>query len=491
MSQGTTSGADERIEADIGAFFAPRGIAVIGASATVGSPNYQVVKFAKDMNGRAGVYPVNPKATEIAGLPCYPDLLSIPHPVDLVVLAVGPQNSLAVARQISQRRREQGDAGAVTVVTAGFKELGTQEGEELQHQLLSIIRDSGARVIGPNCQGVVDTVSGVNTTFSVPPNTVKGGVSIVSQSGAFATSFLRWSRALKLLGISKFVSLGNMADVDFTELLEFLADDDSTKVIAMYMEGIPNARAMFEAAAAVTPKKPIVVIKAGRTAMGTTVAQSHTASIAGDNLVFDGAFRQVGMIRAQTVAEFYNTSRVFSKAPLPKGNRICILTVVGGPSTICVDELVGSGEVTLAHFSDELKAKVSAHLVASANVGHPDGYIDMTASVNPRMHAEIIKLLMAEDSIDGILFMTTPPGFMKDDELAAAILEGYHSAPVETRKPLLSVLLAGSAVDKCRLLLEEGGVPTFEFPDEAAKVMVNMVRYAAFARRACERGGVR
>ncbi len=473
----------EPATAPINDFFQPRGIAIVGASATSGSPNNQILQFAKQMSTTSHVYPVNPTKTEIAGLTCYPSLLAIPQPVDLVVLAVGPQNSLSVAREIKQRREEKGDAGAVAVVTAGFKEMGTVEGEELQNELITTIKMSGARIIGPNCQGVADTVSGVNTTFSVPPNTPRGGVTILSQSGAFATSFLRWARDQKLVGVNKFVSLGNMADVDFRELLTYMAEDVNTKVISMYLEGINDARGMFEIAAKVTVKKPIVAIKAGRTSMGTNVAQSHTASIAGNNDIYEGAFRQAGIIRAQSVAEFYHTSRVFDKMPLPKGNRICILTVVGGPSTICVDELVASGEVTLAHLKDELKEEIAKHLVASANIGNPDGYIDMTASVTPKMHADVLKLLMNDDEIDGIIFMTTPPGFIKDEELAAAILEGYNSVPADKKKPLLSVMLAGNAVAQCRTILEGNGLPTFEFPDDAARVMVNMVRYSAYRQR--------
>jgi acetyltransferase len=472
----------EPVAASINDFFQPRGIAIVGASAKPGSPNNQIVQFAKQMSKTGNIYPVNPTATEIAGLKCYPDLLAIPEPIDLVVIAVGPQNSLAVAQEIARRRSERGDAGAVTVVTAGFKEVGA-EGEKLQNELIATIKASGARIIGPNCQGVADTFSGVNTSFSVPPNTTQGGVTIMSQSGAFATSYLRWARELNLVGINKFVSLGNMADLDFRELLAYMADDEKTKVIAMYLEGITDARGMFETATKVTRKKPIVAIKAGKTAMGTNVAQSHTASIAGNNDIYDGAFRQAGIIRAQTVAEFYHTSRVFDKMPLPKGNRIAILTVVGGPSTICVDELVGSGEATLAHFSEDLKREAAKHLSASANIGSPDGYIDMSASVTPKMHADVLKLLMNDDTIDGILFMTTPPGFIKDDELAAAIIEGYNSVPEEKKKPLLSVMLAGNAVAKCRQLLESAGLPTFEFPDDAARVMVNMIRYSEYRRR--------
>ncbi len=476
---------DEPCKTGMDCFFRPRGIAIVGASAKPGSPGNQIVQFAQQMRGNAEmqIYPVNPTRDEIAGLKCYPNLLSIAGSVDLIVLAVSSQFILNAANEIRQRREQRGDAGAVTVISAGFKETGTAKGEQIQRDLISTIAISGARLIGPNCQGVVDTYAGVNTTFSVPPDTSKGGVTIVSQSGAFATSFLRWARDLNLVGINKFVSLGNMGDVDFKELLAYLADDTSTRVISMYLDGMNDPRAMFDVASKVTAKKPIVAIKAGKTTAGSNVAQSHTASIAGNNDIYEGAFRQAGIIRAQTVAEFYHTSRVFDMAPLPRGNRICLLTVVGGPSTICVDELTSTGEVVLAHLSDEIKQRLRLLLVDSANVGSPDGFIDMTASVTPRMHSEVLKLLMQDDDIDGIIFMTTPPGFIGDEELAEAILEGYRSIPAENRKPLLSVMMAGNAVRQCRVLLEAGGVPTFEYPDDAARVMSNLVRYSSYRQR--------
>lgn len=474
---------EKAVTANINDFFQPRGVAIVGASAKPGTPGNQVVQFSKQMSLTGNVYPVNPKANEIEGLKCYPDLLAIPFPVDLVVIAVSAQRIKDVALQISARRGAKGDAGAVVVVSAGFKEMGTAEGEELQRDFIATIKTCGARVIGPNCQGVADAYNGVNTTFSVPPDVARGGVTILSQSGAFATSFLRWGKDLNLVGLNKFVSLGNMADVDFEELIEYVGADDRTKVIAMYLDGVNNARSMFEIAAKVTLKKPIVAIKGGKTTIGVNVAHSHTASIAGDNNIYDGAFRQAGVIRAETVADFYHTARVFDKAPLPKGNRICLLAGVGGPSTICIDALVAGGEVVMAHLKDSLKQKIAEILVPSANIGNPDGFIDMTASVTPKMHTDVLKLLMADDEIDGIIFMTTPTRFTKDEELAAALLRGYNSVPIDKRKPLLSVFLAGNDVALCRRILESEGLPTFEYPDDAAKVMVNLVRYSSYRQR--------
>ncbi|OIQ50531.1 succinyl-CoA synthetase subunit alpha [Pseudodesulfovibrio hydrargyri] len=471
-------------DASINDFFTPRGVAIIGASTKKGSPNNQTLRYAIEMSKTGKVFPVHPKAEEIEGKKAYTSLLEIPDPVDLVVMAVGSKSALQVAQDVKTRRESKGDAGAVAIVTAGFKEMGTPEAIKLQDDMMEIMRSCGARVIGPNCQGIADFYNGVNTSFSLPPVTLKGGLSIVSQSGAFATSYLRWAKEQKMVGMNKFITLGNMADVDVTEILEYLGNDEKTKSIAMYLEGTPNARKLMEVAAKVTKKKPVSVLKAGRTAMGSDVAHSHTASIAGDDAIYDGAFKQAGMLRAQSIADFYHTGRVFDRMPLPKGNRICLLTVIGGPSTICVDALAAAGAGKLATFSESFKEKARAILAPAANVGAPDGYIDMTASVNPKMHTDIIKLIMEEDDIDAVLFLTSPPGFLEDEELANSIIDGYNSVPDSKKKPFLTALMAGNSVAKCRLIMEEHGMPTFDMPDEAARVMSNMIRYAEYRKNA-------
>lgn len=471
-------------QAEIREFFQPRGVALVGATAKTGSPNNQILKYSKEMSQNGKVFPINPKGGEIEGLKAYTTVLDIPDPCDLIIMSVAARNAVGVAREVKKRREEKGDAGAVAIVSAGFKEMGTPEAIALQDEMMEIFLSAGCRVIGPNCQGIVDFYNGVNSTFSLPPGTRKGGLSVLSQSGAFATSYVRWAREEKMMGVNKFVTLGNMADVDVTEMLEFLGDDAQTKSIAMYLEGTPKARRLMEVAAGVTKKKPVVAIKAGRTSTGSNVAHSHTASIAGDDAIYDGAFKQAGVIRADTIEEFYHTSRVFDKQSLPKGNRVCLLTVVGGPSTISVDALVADGTVRLARFSDAFKARAAAVLSQNANVGNPDGYIDMTASVDAKMHEDIISIVMDEDDIDAVLFITSPPGFMGDEELANAILAGYHSVPEEKKKPFFACLMAGNSVKKARCMLEEGGVPTFEFPDAAAKVMANMVRYSRYRQSA-------
>ena len=471
------------------AFFHPRGIAIVGASSRAGSPGYQIVRNAAGMNFPGIIYPINPAAEEIGGLKCYKNVIDIPGDVDLALLMLPAARCVEAAADIASRRKSRGDCGAVIVGSAGFAELGTAEGRERETALLEILREHAVRVVGPNCVGIVDTYSGVNTTFSVPPDTRKGGVSIISQSGAFATSYLRWAGALGQVGISKFISVGNMTDVDVIDLLEYLAQDETTRSIALYLEGIGKARRLIEVASAVTKRKPVVTIKAGRTEPGSSVARSHTGSIAGDDAVYDGAFRQAGIIRAATVAEFYHTTRALDKLPLPRGNRVCILTVVGGPSTICVDELVASGVAEMAHLSDDLKNALTKLLNPSSTIGKPDGYIDMTASVTEQLHYDVLRLLLADKAIDGIIYLTSPPGFINEKKLADAIISAYRSFPEGARKPLLSVMLSGTAVSACRSLFEAADLPTFEYPDDAARVMANMIRYSQYRVRKGRRAG--
>lgn len=309
----------------------------------------------------------------------------------------------------------------------------------------------------------------------------KGGVSIISQSGAFGTAFLRWARTLGLAGISKFISVGNMADVSVIELLDYLKDDNTTTSVFVYLEGTTHARELMNVVKEITKVKPVTILKAGRTSMGSQVAQSHTSSVAGNDALYDAAFEQYGIIRADTVSELFNTSRVFDKQPLPKGNKVAIMTVVGGPSIICVDMLHRRGQAKLAKFSEETTKELKSHLSKAAVVGKPDGYIDMTASVTAELHEEILSILMKDDDIDGVIFLTTPPGYIDEQKMCEALIRGYQS--VENKKPVLSVLLSGADVSKSRTILEAAGLPTFEYPDDAAVVMSNLIKYADFRRR--------
>lgn len=462
-------------------FFRPRGFAIIGASSHPGTMGYQVLQNASKMGFGGGLYPVNPSVKEISGIPCHKSVCDIDAPVDLVLLLLRAELCQGAAEEIVRRHRERGDVGAVIVGSAGFSELQGEEGKERERLLIHTLCGNGIRVIGPNCVGVVDYYSGVNTTFTAPTDLKCGGVSIISQSGAFGTAYLRWGRELELVGVNKFISVGNMADVSVIELLDYLEKDDDTTAIFMYLEGTENGRELMDVLGSVSRKKPVVVLKSGRTAMGSQVAQSHTGSIAGNDAIYAGAFEQAGVIRAETVSELFNAARVFDKQPLPKGNRVCVVTVVGGPSIICVDKMYDCGEAAMAHLSDELKGELRLQLSPSATIGKPDGFIDMTASVTEEQHYTILSTLMRDPEIDGIIFLTTPPGYINEEKMCDAIIRAFRDGGAN--KPLLTCMLSGSDVKLSRCLLERAGLPTFEYPDDAAVVMSDLIKYAAFRRR--------
>jgi len=469
-------------DSSLDGLFKAEGIAIIGASSKVGKPGNKIVEYALEMDFKGEIYPINPGAEEIMGLKCYKDLEAIEGKVDIVVVVLHSDDCVKAAQKIARRRDERGDISVVVVVSGGFSERGDEEGREREKALLEPLLSRGIRVVGPNCQGIIDTYQGINTTFDVGKYK-KGGLSIITQSGAFAVSYLMWADPLRLLGLSKFVSVGNMRDVSAVDLLNYYAEDESTKVIALYLEGANEPRKLMETASRVSKKKPIVTMKAGRTELGGRAAQSHTGSIAGSFEIYKGAFRQAGVIQTFNVPEFYHTAAAFSKMPMPKGNRVCVLTVVGGPGTLCVDELITSGVVELAKLSEETKSRLTEILAPTANVGKPDGYIDMTGSVSETLHQEVFKIVLSDKNIDGVIYLTTPPAFLDEELLAKNIVAAYQSFPEEERKPVLSVLLYGSTVAKGRRIMEDADMPTLEYPDTAAQVMANMIRYSQYRSR--------
>ncbi|MCL6498677.1 MAG: CoA-binding protein [Firmicutes bacterium] len=463
------------------AFFAPRGVAVVGASAEPGGPGHQIVAQLQRTHYTGGIYPVNPRATEVLGLPCYPSVLQVPGPVDLAVVVVPAPACLVVAAQLAARRHQRGDAAAAVVVSGGFAEVG-DAGRQLQDQLVRTLRTAGIRLVGPNCVGVADAHVGLTTSFDLGPYPA-GGASLLSQSGAFAMSFLQWARPLEMVGLCKLASVGNMADVTLTELLAYLADDRCTRVVGVYLEGVADARAFVQTAARVGRDKPVVVLKPGRTEQGARAAHSHTGSVASADAIYDGAFRQAGVVRARTVSEFYGAVRAFERLPLPPGNRVAVLSAVGGPGTICVDEVAAQPGLQLAHFSPRTRERLGAVLSNLAAVGQPEGYVDMTGAVVAHTHGDALRILLEDEGVDAVVLLTPPPAFLDEEEVARSILQAYRDQPEGRRKPVLAVITFGDAALAARRILEKGGLCTFEFPEEAVRVLARMVEYARARER--------
>ena len=471
--------------ASLDAVFKPKSVAIIGASSDPKKPGYTALKNMIDLGYKGKIYPVNLREETVLDLPCYKSVLDIPEPVEMCVFLVSAGLTVQVAKELAERKKQHNDVLASVCMSAGFGEIGTSEGKEMEDELVQTLRSAGIRLIGPNCLGVMDTVSGFNTNFDIGyyPN---GGISILTQSGAFGVSLLSWAGYEGLVGLNKFVSIGNMADIDMAELLTYWKDDDSTRVIGIYMEGLPSPAGFFEVAREVSAVKPIVVLKSGRSEVAATAALSHTGAVAGADAIYEGAFRQSGIIRAQTVPEFYDTLRVFAKQPDPQGNRVCVLTHMGGPGTICIDEISNQSILKMTAFSEQTTNALKEILSPAANVGHPDGYIDLTAAHYENLHYQVLKLLFADENIDMVLQIMAPSAFLDKKLLGQEIARAYHEQQGE-KKPLLNVVTFGQSATELSKELENSSLPTTEYPDMVAKIAGNLARHAAYRKVAAQR----
>jgi len=472
--------------AALGAFFRPKSVAVVGASSDPKKPGNTALRNMISMGYKGRIFPINPREPSILGLPCFKNVLDVPEPIELCVLLVSAELTLQVAKELVQRKRRFDDVSAVVCMSAGFAELNTAEAGQRERDLIQTLRSASIRLVGPNCLGVMDTVSGFNTNFDIGTYP-KGGISVLTQSGAFGNSFLFGSGTTGLVGLNKFVSIGNMADVQMAELLMFLKTDESTRVIGIYLEGLSDPRGFLQAAREVAAAKPIVIFKSGRSEMGSTAALSHTGSVAGADAIYDGAFRQSRLLRARSVSEFYDTLRAFAKQPIPSGNRVCVLTHMGGPGTICIDEISTLPSLKMADFSPETTSALKGILSPAANVGHPPGYIDLTAAHYENLHNQVLKLLFKDKNVDTVIQILAPSAFLDQKLLAQEIAAAYESQ-AGAKKPLLNVVTFGDFADELRHRLENASLPTFDHPDMVARVAGNVAAYGVIRESAAREG---
>lgn len=470
-------------------FFRPRSVAVVGASNDPLKAGRQITQNIVEMGFPGEIYPVNPKETEILGMPCHPSLTAIPGPVELVVLIIPSGAIYAMMAEIEERVQAHGDVKAIVCAAAGFAEIGTEEGRERQQFLVETARRLGIRVLGPNCVGLIDNLNRLDTTFvetGLPPETKgkAGGISFLSQSGAIAVSILMWGASQPVpIAFNKFITIGNMADVDVLDMLEYLEADPSTRVIGMYLEGHPQARELMLLLGRIARKKPVVVLKVGRTELGATAAHSHTGSLAGADRIYDAAFRQYGVIRVSTLEEMMDTMQALDRLPLPAGNNLFLVTQAGGPGIFCTDTLSDYQNLRFANISEAAKQELTEMLPPFAAICKPDGYVDITASANMQQHARAVELVLEQPEVDGLILITVPPMFLPPLQLAEELKAAWIRVQGKESKPFLPVIMAGNWVRGARAILENAGLPTFETPDRAARALANMVTYAEFLRR--------
>jgi len=474
---------------DLNALFDPDGIAVIGASNNPLKAGSVIIQNMVRGPMADRLYPVTTSEPTIAGLRAYKLLSEIPHRVELVVLIMPSSAIYSVMDDLDKRMAEQGDIQVIVCAAADYSETKTEEGVRRQARLMQAKERYGIRVVGPNCIGVINDQNGVNTTFvnaGVPENRLgpQSGISFVSQSGSLAATILM-TGASKPLGIryNKFISIGNMADVDFIDLLEYLENDSTTKVIGMYLEGFPNARKLIETMGRIAKRKPILVLKVGRSNRGSAAASSHTGSLAGADAVYDAAFRQYGIIRVNSIGELLDSLTAFDRMPDLRGTNTFLLTQAGGPGIFCTDEMSRYSVFSIPLVSPETKALLRSVIPPMSSVCEPEGYADITAAATVCQHCDALQTVLSDDAVDMVLFITVIPPFLPVEELGTALVNMYQGLKKRYQKPVFFCIMAGDYVLPCRRLLEKAGLCTFDSPLEGVAAAKNLAYYDRLQRR--------
>jgi acetyl coenzyme A synthetase (ADP forming)-like protein len=448
-------------------FFSPESIAVIGASRTPGKVGYDILKNIIQYGYEGIVYPVNPSASEILGKKTYPSLLDLPGKVDLAVIVVHSKDVIEIIGQCGVKKID-----SAIVISAGFKESGL-EGAKLENELVKKAKESGIRFIGPNCLGMIDTHSKVNASFAAGmPAT--GGIGFFSQSGALCLAVL--DRALPdEIGFSKFISMGNKADISDTDIMLALAEDDNTKVILGYVEGVSDGRKFMEVAGQVSKKKPLIILKSGITSSGAKAASSHTGALAGREASFDAAFKQSGVIRAHTVNELFNYALAFASQPLPKGPNVAIITNSGGPGILAADACDKS-QLQLPPLYKETVDELRTFLPPVASFYNP---IDILGDSGADRYEKTLNTVLKDDKIHGIIVLLTPTAVVDVDATAMAIANISRFID----KPVITSFMGKKSIDSGSKILMKYNIPNYSYPEEAVSSFDAMYRYQVWVNR--------
>ncbi|MFH0981463.1 MAG: acetate--CoA ligase family protein [Planctomycetota bacterium] len=453
--------------------FAPRAVAVIGASNRELTIGYRIIENLLDFGYTGPIYPVNPKGGEVRGLKAYTSILETPDPVDVVHVVI--KNTLVPACLEECARK---GVQAVIVNTAGFRETGG-EGAELEARLVAIARKTGIRVFGPNCQGIINTEPAVraycNFTFTRPSC---GHISIVAQSGGVGEVIHQRLTELGV-GIRLYASNGNACDVSIPEIIEHYGRDERTRVIVVHIESLPAPRAFLDAAAAVARQKPILAMKAGRTAEGAKAVSSHTGGMMTQDTAIELVFEKAGIVPFRSLEELCEAAVGFASQPVPKGNRVGMIANTGGPAIIATDELIEGGMV-MPPLSQQTAAFLRERLYPEASINNP---IDVLATAGPEHFAAAIQALLEDDSIDAVFLNFITPFFV--DTLGVA--REIAAANRRSRKPIVAtVMTEKKGWAETLKVIRDGGVPTYDMPETGARALAAMGRYAAFLKRPLE-----
>ncbi len=441
---------------DIGFFFNAKNIAVVGASRNLMKPGGRIVSNLKELGFSGRVYPVNPKAEEILGYRCYPSVKAIPDDVDLAVIAVPSKN----ARQVVEECAEKGVKGIV-VVSAGFAE-GWEKGKELEDEIVRIARASGIRIIGPNTMGLLDPETGLTTFFSILSRIGRGNIGVLAQSGAFANFILL---SLWQVGFSKIVAIGNKCDVNEVEVLRYLDNDEKTDVIAVYLEGFTNGRKFYEVLKEC--RKPVVVLKSGRTEAGKRSAMSHTASISTSEEVFEAACKQAGAVKVYDYEEMVDTVKALALMPLPRGDRVGVIQPSGAECVMSADAVVENG-LKLAKYSEQTLERIYEFSPEWHSINNPLDLYPIVEKSGDEVFVELLKIFAEDDNIDAIVAGVFLPSLLRLG-FDFSWLKKYGKPVLFTMKDDMEELR------KARVEMEKSGVPVYPTPERAVRALRNML----------------
>ena len=448
--------------ADLTPLFNVRSVAIIGASNKPGKIGNVIVKNVIESGFAGKIFPINPKETVIEGLTCYSSVSQAPDKIDLAVVCVP-------AKFCPDVMDECGKTGTkyAVVITAGFKEVGP-EGLELEKKLLFICKKYGIHMVGPNCVGIMDTHIPLSTSFAAG-FPLKGDIAFISQSGAMLVSIMDWSRSIGL-GFSRVISLGNKADLNEADFIAALADDPLTKVILCYIEDVHNGRYFLDVASQAAKKKPVIVLKSGTSQAGAQAASSHTGALAGSDLAYETAFTHAGILRAHTMTELFDLATCFSYQPLPKGDRVAVVTNAGGPGIVASDAIENAG-LTMARFEKNTLDALRANLPAVANIYNP---VDVIGDAGADRYAFALEAVIKDPHVDSAVVLVCPTTVTDPVSIALKIIELHEKYP---DKPLLTAYMGGVALAEGVKILNQAKIPVFTFPESAIQSIAGMVNY--------------
>ncbi len=442
--------------------FNPKVVAVIGASSKEGSVGYSLMKNMIGSGFDGIIYPINPKRSSVFGVKAYPNLDDVPDKIDLAVIATPAKTVPAIVENCGKV-----GVSGIVLISAGFTEIG-EEGKKLTKKILEDIKKYNMRLIGPNCLGFIKPSIKLNASFA-NKMALPGKIAFISQSGALCTAILDWS-IKKNVGFSHFVSIGSMIDVGFHDLIDYFGKDPQTTSIVIYMESLSNARSFLSAARAVSGNKPIIVLKAGKSSEGAQAAMSHTGSLAGNDFVFDAAFKRAGIIRVDTIGELFNIAQSMAMQERPTGNKLAIITNAGGPGVIATDTLIAKGG-KIAKISKETIDELNKHLSPNWSKSNP---VDVLGDAGAEHYEKALELCAKDKNVDGILVILTPQSMTNASEIARKVA----NISAKTSKPVLTSWMGAGDIQEGQKILENSNVPVYSTPENAVKCFMYMYDYS-------------